>query len=386
MMTWHGIVLIVFSVLAPFVALGLERRFAWARLLGSVLMCCGFGIIVANQPWWVPGVEAAASMADAAKLLMQATIPLAIPLLLFQAKLTDLRDHGKASALAFGVSALTVVVAVSIMTAVFGDRLELAGHIGGMVICVYIGGVPNLVAVQRAIEASSEHFALVQAATMLVSSVYLVFLLTLVKPLLRRFYPAHRAPEELSGLSDEQAAPRSREHSRLGRMGYGVLSLGASALCVGLVAGLVKITTGALGSLEIILGITTLSIIGSLWTRLREIPTHEAIGMYLILVFCVAAGSSMDVARLLESGSVVLTFTALSAAIFLPLHYLSCRLAGIDLDTTVTMSVATMFGPPFVPPVVQALGNRAVLLPGMTFGFLGYALGTYLGIAFGLWW
>ncbi len=141
---------------------------------------------------------------------------------------------------------------------------------------------------------------------------------------------------------------------------------------------------GKIVPLIVVLGITTLAIGASFFKRLREIPTHEPLGTYLILAFCVAAGTNMNVAELVSTGTVVLTFTTYAVCVFLPIHYLLNRLMRIDLDTTITMSVATMFGPPFVPPVVQALGNRAVLLPGMTMGFLGYAVGTYMGIAVGL--
>ena len=92
----------------------------------------------------------------------------------------------------------------------------------------------------------------------------------------------------------------------------------------------------------------------------------------------------MDVSKLVATGGAVLQLTALSVVVFLLIHYVLHRLLRIDLDTTITMSVATMFGPPFIPAVVQAIDNRSVLLPCMTMGFLGYAVGTYLGIAVGL--
>ena len=36
--------------------------------------------------------------------------------------------------------------------------------------------------------------------------------------------------------------------------------------------------------------------------------------------------------------------------------------------------------PPFVPPIVEAMGNRKVLLSGIVTGLAGYAIGNYLGI------
>lgn len=381
-MTTESIILIVYCLFMPGLSLWLSERFAWAKFLGPVLMSCAFGIAVANQPFVVFDEVTAKSLKDASGLLSKAAIPLAIPLLLFQSDLTSLRAQGKKTILSFVLAVISVFVGVLAMTLWFGDQLGEQGKVGGMLMSVYIGGTPNLVAVQRAVEADDKSFGLVYAAATFVSSFYLLFLLTVAKPLLGKIFPAHPAPEPLGGDLDEVDG---KKPSWGQKFKWGGLSLLASALCVAISAGVTIALTGKPGSLGVILGITTLSIAGSFWTKLRTIPTHESIGTYLILIFCVAAGTMMDVGKLLASGSVILSFTICSVVVFLLIHFILHRLCRIDIDTTLTMSVATMFGPPFIPPVVQALGNRAVLLPGMTMGFLGYAVGTYLGIAVGLW-
>ena len=68
----------------------------------------------------------------------------------------------------------------------------------------------------------------------------------------------------------------------------------------------------------------------------------------------------------------------------LALHCLLCRLAGVDGDTFMVTSVAAVGSPPFVPLMARALNNPAAILPGMTTGVIGYALGSYLGISLGL--
>lgn len=382
-MTWQGIALIVYSVLMPVVALALVKRFKWAQFLGPVLISCAFGIFVANQPFITWSEEVAKSLAKTSEIISSAAIPLAIPLLLFQSDMSNLRAQGKTVILSFVLAVLSVFGGVLAMKFWYGPELPDPSFVSGMVMSVYIGGTPNLVAVQRALEASDQTFGLVYAATTFVSTFYLVFLLTAAKPLLRKLFPEHPFPEPLhiAEVDEEQ-----KERLSWGdRFKFGGMSLGASVVCVLIAAGVTIALTGKPGSLGVILGITTLSVAGSFWKKLREIPTHEPIGTFLILIFCVAAGTMMDVGKLVATGSVVLSFTAWSVVVFLIMHYVLHRLFKVDLDTTITMSVATMFGPPFVPAVVQALDNRSVLLPGMTMGFLGYAVGTYLGIAVGLW-
>tara|TARA_B100001989_G_C24546377_1_gene471100 strand:+ start:2237 stop:3352 length:1116 start_codon:yes stop_codon:yes gene_type:complete len=369
----------------PVLSIFLARRFAWAKFLGPVLLSCGFGIIVANQPIFAVSTELAAIMTKTSKLISQITIPLAIPLLLFQSDMSDLKTQGKSSIISFFISVFSVFLGTFLVFKYFGGQLgPEGGKQAGMLMSVYIGGIPNLVAVQRAIKASMDSFVIVQSTTMFVSTFYLLFVLTLAKPLLSKIFPAHPDPEPFH-TTDELTEADGSPSTLKQKLVHGGQSIGASILCVVISAGITIALTGKAGSLGVVLCITTLAIIGSFWKALRDIPTHEAIGTFFILIFCVSAGTQLNIQKLLASGSLFLTFTLISVVALLIIHYALNRLARIDVDTAITMSMATMFGPPFVPVAVQALDNRTVLLPGMTMGFLGYAVGTYLGIAVGLW-
>jgi uncharacterized membrane protein len=44
-------------------------------------------------------------------------------------------------------------------------------------------------------------------------------------------------------------------------------------------------------------------------------------------------------------------------------------------------STAGIFGPAFIGPVAERLRNREVIVPGLTCGLVGYAIGNYLGFA-----
>ena len=63
------------------------------------------------------------------------------------------------------------------------------------------------------------------------------------------------------------------------------------------------------------------------------------------------------------------------------LHILFCRFVKIDGDLFTVSNIALLCSPPFVPPVVGAMGNKKVLISGIVIGLVGYAVGTYLGVA-----
>ena len=82
----------------------------------------------------------------------------------------------------------------------------------------------------------------------------------------------------------------------------------------------------------------------------------------------------------------VMVAVFLVAVVFagLAVHAFLCRLARVDGDTFMVTSVAAVASPPFVPLMARALNNPGAILPGMTTGVIGYALGSYLGISLGL--
>lgn len=63
------------------------------------------------------------------------------------------------------------------------------------------------------------------------------------------------------------------------------------------------------------------------------------------------------------------------------LHLLLCRIMHVSGDLFCVSQIALLCSPPFVPPVVGAMKNKKVLISGIVIGLIGYAIGTYLGIA-----
>ena len=69
---------------------------------------------------------------------------------------------------------------------------------------------------------------------------------------------------------------------------------------------------------------------------------------------------------------------------FSPAYEFSCvyrPFAKVSGDLFCVALVALLCSPPFVPPVVGAMGNKKVLISGIVIGLIGYAIGTYIGVA-----
>ena len=61
------------------------------------------------------------------------------------------------------------------------------------------------------------------------------------------------------------------------------------------------------------------------------------------------------------------------------LQVIFAKIFRIDSDMMVISSVTFINSPPFVPMMAAAMKNKDVLIPGLTIGVIGYAVGNYLG-------
>ena len=101
--------------------------------------------------------------------------------------------------------------------------------------------------------------------------------------------------------------------------------------------------------------------------------------MYFVLVFSVVVASMANVATLMDAALDVLYYVAWVVFGSLMLQLLMSRLFKVDTDTMIITSTALVCSPPFVPVVAGALRNRSLVVPGLTIGIVGYAIGNYLG-------
>jgi len=155
-----------------------------------------------------------------------------------------------------------------------------------------------------------------------------------------------------------------------------LLSLGF--LIVG--AGLSLLITGKLNELVVILTITTLAIIASFNTKIRNLPRTFELGMFFILIFSVIVASMFDISTFNSSAISIFLFVLCITLSAITIHCILCRIFKVPGDLFSVGFVALLCSPPFIPPVVSAMGNRKVLISGITIGLAGYAVGNYLGV------
>ena len=374
----NWIILVVGFCVIPAVVLRLCQRFSLLGKIGPVLLLYGLGIIIGNiglMPEQMPAVQ---------ELLSNAMVPLAIPLMLFGCTFNMKGARSQILALVTGM--ISVAAAVVVGYLIFGRDLPEGAKIGGMLTGVYTGGTINLAALKTMLGVDDETYILINSYDILVSFLYLSFLLAIGIKLFRSFLPntlgEFTAKDEKTIKAEMEKENRKPYRSLFTRVGAAYLAklLGLTILIVGISAGVALALPSSMFMTVFILMLTTLGIGCSFIKKIHNMKYSYDFGMYFIYIFCIVVASMADLSKLDFAGGIGL-LGYLLVAVFgsLLLQVIFAKIFKIDSDMMVIASVTFINSPPFVPMMAAAMKNKDVLIPGLTIGVIGYAAGNYLG-------
>ena len=372
-------------VLIPIAIIECFKRSKWMRKIGTVVAAYAIGIIFALTGFvhFEAGTEAAVTFSKLQSTLMSVTVPLAIPLMLFNC---DFRLWTKALpktiwSLVGGITAVLVAV-VSGYFIFRTPEIPEFNKVAAMMTGIYTGGTMNFNALGASLGVDKTLMAIVLAFEMVLTTPYIFFIIGGGYKVFRKILPYNDVTRR--GRTDEEVASKDVENyegmfakENVGGMFAG---LGLSVLFLAIGAGLALLITGTLNELVVILTITTLSIIASFFKKVRELPKTFELGMFFILIFSVIVASLFDIHSVNGGSMIIGMFVAWVMVSTAVLHLLFCRIAHVSGDLFCVSQVALLCSPPFVPPVVGAMQNKKVLISGIVIGLVGYAIGTYLGV------
>lgn len=380
-MIWN-IVLTAFFLLAPAGVLRLCRRVRFIGKIGPVLVLYLLGILIGNMGL-VPGLSLPSGAAGIQDILSSAMVPIAIPLMLLGC--TFRRSETRSQVLALFTGLLAVILAVTAGYLIFAKTIDAGAHgadtaanIGGMLTGVYTGGTINLASLKSMLGVSEETYLLLNGYDMVISFLYLMFLVAAGIKLFRKFLP-----NETDHTSQVDAVQDANPYKGLGtRSGLVTLAklIGIVAVICGAAYGVTLLLPKVPFMTVFILSLTTFGIAASFIPKVRALPYSYDVGMYCIYVFCIVVASMADFSKLDFAGGMgVLGYLTLVIFGSLLLQILFAKLFKIDSDTMVISSVTFICSPPFVPMIAAAMKNRNVIVAGLSIGIIGYAVGNYLG-------
>ena len=367
------ILLALVFVLAPAGVMWVCRKVNWLGKIGPVLILYILGVIIGN----LVHVPHQAELQD---ILSSAAVPLAIPLMLFTC--TFRRSETRSQLLALITGLVAVISAVVAGYFIFGKNITDAPKIGGMLTGVYTGGTINLAALKTMLGVPEETFILMNSYDMLISFLFLTFLLTFGIRWFRKILP--NETREIAGTSPAmtegiETANYRRLFTKAGLKDAGFLLL-IDILIIGISAGLAVLSGDGWFMTVLILMLTTLGIAASFWKPVKKRRGGYEIGMYLIYIFSIVVASMADLTALdFKGGAALLGYLTFVIFGSLILQVILARIFRIDADTMMISSVTYICSPPFVPMMATAMKIPRIIAAGLAIGVVGYAAGNYLG-------
>ena len=389
-----AIILVISFLILPYFLMNLSRKIRLDKLLSDIVICYAVGILLGNTKsiwlysWSLEGMEQTDKLLLAsAKEMAGIAVILAIPMLLMINNIKDWLSYTAKNTLVFLLFALCVASICYGVGFAFRDSIAEHDIAAGMMTGVYIGGTPNMVAISKALNAEESMFTLLNATDTFCSAIYLLFMFSIAKPLLRKILPVFKenaanllADDLTLGQDENPFPPKVLNKKTLMPLLVGLL-ISVAALAVSVIpALLLPDANGEMNSTLLILLLTTIGIALSFSPKIRNLAGVFNFAQYLLLVFGLSTGFLADFGHMIAEGGQYLIFNAIILSSILIGHILLAIIFRIDTDSFIICSVANVMGPPFIGQACSAIKNKTLIPVGISLGLLGLAIANYIGI------
>ena len=373
---------LLFYFVVPCLVILLCRKYAFLNKIGEILTLYIIGIIVSNV--FVFPLGLGDSLKGIQDTLTSVMILLAFPMILFGCDFKNWKLKNAIVSLCIGLVSVLVVDVLGYY--IFNDEQTGFEKIAGLLVGVYTGGTPNLASLKIALDVDAETYIFVHTFDMIISFVYLVFLMSFGIKVFRLFLRQQEDGSEFKVQSSEfkvQSSDQSysgifsKKHfpKTLGALGLAILIVGVGMGVSFLISGKID------NMLVLILTMTTLSIAASFLPFVRKMEKSYDAGMYLVLIFSLVVATMVDITAIdYKAGINIIMYIAFVIFCSLILSMILAKIFKVDSDTMVITSVALINSPLFVPMIAESMKNKKVIITGIAVGVIGYAVGNYLGI------
>lgn len=347
------------------------ERFPWGRKYSGVMLLITAAIVLAN----LRIIPTAAPVYD---VVWDTLVPIAIPLLLFEADLKRIVRESGPTLIAFVIGSATVVVGAIVGVALFDlgpKEAELAGIFTG----TYIGGGLNFAAVAEAtgMQEDSMLTAAIAADQVITNLHFLLIILLPGIAWMARRYPTHHMDNAVMFDANSEG-----EVHRISDLGLAGLMM-ALALAFGLAAA-GKLIADLLGMPDYsILVITVLALLLATLApgQIKKLSGHREAGNVMMFIFLASLGAGADIWELIEIAPVLFLFASVIITVHLVLLFGIGKMLKLDLAELAMASAVCIGGPASAPALASAKGWRDLLIPGLLLGSLGYAVGSFIGVS-----
>ncbi|MFG6147758.1 DUF819 family protein [Halobacillus sp. B23F22_1] len=391
---------ILWAFLAGWAAISiyLEQNYKWASKFSGAIIALVGAMILAN----VGVIPLESPVYDT---VWNYVVPLAIPLLLFQANIRKIWSESGRLLLLFFLSAAGTVAGSIIGFFLLKDVVPGLDQVGAMMTGSYIGGGVNFAALSAKFEAPGELVSSAVVADNLMMAVYFFILMALpaIGFFTKRFktpYMDERSESDVNENDQTDAASYwGRKEMSLQDIG---LAVGSSFVLVAasftiadwfgelIPAGedvniLSNVLNGILGDGYLMLTTLTMIAVTVFPKYFEGIHGAQEIGTYLIYIFFVVIGIPASVVLIFQNAPMLLVFVFIIVMSNMVVSFVLGRVFKFSLEEVIVASNANIGGPTTAAAMAIAKGWTKLVVPILLVGTLGYIVGNYIGTGIGVW-
>lgn len=342
----------------------------WAARVGASLIILILAAIFSN-------LGIIPSQAPVYDLIYGPVTSLAIVWLLLLVNLGELRKLGRAALLAFAIAVVGTllggVIASGIFQAQFGAD---TGKLAASLTASYIGGSLNFIAVGRGVGLSDSLFSGATTADNLLTALWMGMTLVL--------------PSSLSYLLPPSEQDKGDRPPSVSSPGQGFVKINgmtsldvAILLALGLgIIQLAEVLHQWIPAIPAIVWLTTLSLGLAQFSWVRLLRGTSQLGILGLNLFFTVIGAGSHLSTVFDLGLNIIGFALVIVTVHGLITFGLGVWLGLDLELLAIASQAAIGGPSTA--MAQAISRKQahLVLPAISLGLLGYAIGNYIGFGF----
>ncbi len=375
------------------VSIYLEQTYKWAsKVTGAII-----GLVLAM---FLANINVIPTSAITYDIVWDYVVPLAIPLLLFNANIKKIWRESGRIIIMFLLSSIGTLLGVFVSYMLLKDKISELYRMAAMMTGSYIGGGVNFAAMAESFGTDAEWVSALVVADNLLMALYFFALLAI--PSISFFRKKFRHPyiDEIEGEVDvkegETLAAQywGRKDISLRDIAFGVAlsfvivwisSEVANFLGSVIPTGnfILNLFNGFLSNKYLIM--TTLTVLLATFAPdfMSNIHGAQEIGTFLIYIFLVVIGVPASLKLILTRAPLLLLFTAIIVIINMAVSLILGKIFRFSLEEILLSSNANIGGPTTAAAMAIAKGWNRLIGPIILAGILGYIIGNYLGIFMG---
>lgn len=384
----------LWSILIGIAALSiyLEQTYKWAAKITGAIIGLVLAMLLAN-------FNVIPTEAPTYDVVWGYVVPLAIPLLLFQANIKKIWKESGRVMLMFLLSAVGTVLGVFLSFFLLRGAIPDLYKMAAMMTGSYTGGGVNFAAMADTFGTGESFISALTVADNLLMALYFFVLLAIpaIGWFQRKF--AHPHIDEVNARAkddDETLAAQywARKDISLKDIAFSVaiafiivwVSTEIAAILAKLIPStnfVTQLLNGMLGNKYLLITTFTMLLATFAPNLIGGIHGAQEIGTFLIYIFLVVIGVPASIPVILTQAPLLLVFTGIIVLINMIVSFIFGKIFKFDLEEILLCSNANIGGPTTAAAMAIAKGWTKLVGPIMVAGVFGYIIGNYLGIFMG---